>query len=226
MEDEAPMKYLLCEHWGGKFHNAQKSAAAGDDLMCWAAAASNVLAWTKWGMPSGQTFKTEDDIFKYYQDHWLDQPGYPQKAWEWWFNGIEQPGVESPGAGFWPSYEFVSYYHFQQDRPNALPAIEEFLRIGYGVVLELLSQSGGHYITCWGFESDDQGNYAGIYVTDSDDSLGGMRYYTLTQHGWSYDGWWYFDYCKNSIQYLITDVHALDRCPAAPAAPSTLRIVK
>jgi hypothetical protein len=224
------MKYLLCEHWGGSVQNVKKSVSSHeDDLMCWAAAASNVLAWTGWGFPSGESFRSEDDIFRYYQDHWIDQAGYPQKAWEWWFNGAGQPGVDLPGAGFWPSYDFAGYYQAETDRANAMSATGDFFQKGYGVVLELMSQGPAHYITCWGYEYDDQGRYLGIYVTDSDDDLDDMRYYELTQNGWSYAGWWYFDYFKNSIQYLISAIHGLARLSvplAAPSAPSNLRILE
>lgn len=222
------MKYILYENWGGRFHDAKKSPAAGDDLMCWAAAASNVLAWTRWGVPNGHSFKTEQDIFQYFQDHWLDQVGYPQRAWEWWFNGADQPGVELPGGGFWKSHDFSSNYHVKSDRRDALPDIEGFLKKGYGVVLHLISQAGGHYVTCWGFESDGNGNHVGIFVTDSDDTINNLRYYHLSRQGWSYEGWWYFTYFKNSLQYLVSEVHSLDRCPtipSPPSAPSKVRIV-
>jgi hypothetical protein len=39
--------YLLHEHWGGMWSDAEKSSInTEDDLMCWAAAASNILSWT------------------------------------------------------------------------------------------------------------------------------------------------------------------------------------
>ena len=96
------MNYLVYDHWGGGFHDAKKTVSSTqDDLMCWAAAASNVLAWTKWGFPTTQNFDSEDTIFRYFQDHWIDTYGYPQKAWEWWFNGTGNENVRVPGGGFW-----------------------------------------------------------------------------------------------------------------------------
>jgi hypothetical protein len=66
---------------GGTWHDAEKSPTnEEDDLMCWAAAASNILAWTGWGYPSGTSFANEDDMFGYYQDHWTDQGGIMEFA--------------------------------------------------------------------------------------------------------------------------------------------------
>lgn len=233
------MKYLLCDNWGGRPHDAKKTVSnTEDDLMCWSAAASNVLAWTKWGLPQGQTFTDEASIFKHFQDYWIDSAGYPNYAWEWWFTGNDEKydNVDvTGGGGFWSSsvYSFENYYHVEYDRTKALTAIDDFLNMGYGVVLELIGQNGGHMITCWGYEQNDGGKYLGIYTTDSDDSLQDLRYYEVNQdtsgsEEWAmYKDWWYFTYYKNSTRYLLGTVHALDRCPEAdlaPSAPSNLTV--
>ena len=56
-----------------------------DDLMCWAAAASNVLEWTGWGVVGGMT--NTDEMFQHFQDHWTDLGGSSEYAWNWWFDG-------------------------------------------------------------------------------------------------------------------------------------------
>ena len=219
------MKYLLLDDWGGRIHDAKKTVSSTeDDLMCWAAAASNILAWTRWGFPPDESFTDEAGIFQYFQDHWEDKEGYPQKAWEWWFNGIDQDGVDSPGGGFWDSlHAFNDYYQADQNRVNELQKIADYLHDGYGVVIGLICQSYSHYITCWGYEyeKDDQDvkQYLGIYITDSDDDSQGLRYYELTRSGWSYDDWWYFQYYKDSTEFFISEVHALNRYPSAPPSP-------
>ena len=123
------MKYLLLDDWGGRIHNAKKTVSSTeDDLMCWAAAASNILAWTRWG------------------------------------------------------------YEYEKDDQDVM-------------------------------------HYLGIYITDSDDDSQGLRYYELTRSGWSYDDWWYFQYYKDSTEFFISEVHALDRYPSLPPSPpSGLRI--
>ncbi len=235
------MEYFLCDNWGGSPLDAKKTVSSTeDDLMCWAAAASNVLAWTKWGFPSGQVFNDETSIFKYFQGHWLDISGFTNEAWEWWFDGKDRKNVDVSGGGFWKASEnsFGKYYHVQPDRRKALSAIAEFLGNGYGVVLELMSQNGGHYLTCWGYKKDDDGRYVGIYTTDSDDTSQNLRYYELTQdmsgqEEWArFQDWWYLTYHNNSTRFLLATVHALDRCPEnltpdnlPPSAPTNLGIV-
>ena len=218
------MNYMLFDHFGGRFHDVKKTVASTqDDLMCWAAAASNVLAWTKWGFPSTQTFTDETSIFQYFQDHWVDSVGFVEKAWEWWLNGLIDPNIDVPGGNFWsnPLYAIKDHYHSEFDRTQALAEIDRFLHSGWGVVLNLASPVGGHYLTCWGYEYDATG-YTGLYVTDSDDPLiNQIRYYPLSQTGWAnYPDWWYFQYFNNTKQFLIADVHALDRFPSKPSAPS------
>jgi Mac 1 len=226
------MDYFLCDSWGGSPHDAKKTVSnTEDDLMCWAAAASNVLAWTKWGFPPGQVFNDETSIFKYFQDHWADRVGYPNKAWEWWFNGEDMNDVDVSGGGFWnlPEYSFETYYHDQYDRTKSLLAIDEFFHEGYGVVLELISQNGGHFITCWGYEQNDEGRYIGIYTTDSDDPSQGLRYYEVNQDisgqdEWAnYKDWWYLTYYKNSTRFLLSTVYALKK--KRPSAPTNFKIV-
>ena len=79
--------YLLFEHWGGTWSDAEKSPTnTEDDLMCWAAASSNVLAWTGWGQVGGMT--NADQMFAYYQNHWTDEGGTMAFAWNWWFDGL------------------------------------------------------------------------------------------------------------------------------------------
>ena len=48
------ISYFVYDEWGGTFYDAEKSPTnTEDDLMCWAAAASNILTWTGWGFPTG-----------------------------------------------------------------------------------------------------------------------------------------------------------------------------
>lgn len=219
------MNYLLFDEWGGIPRDAKKTVLeTEDDLMCWAAAASNVLAWTGWGFPEGQSFQDEASIFRHFQDHWRDAVGYPNFAWQWWFAGGDQnyPNVDVPGGGgFLDSvqYPFEDFNHVEEFRPEVLSAIDDFLHRGYGVVLELIGQQNGHYITCWGYEQDEDGRYLGIYTTDSDDPLQDLRYYEIHQdtsgtEEWArYPNWWYFTYRNGSTRYLLGKVHALDRRP-------------
>jgi len=229
------MKYLLCDYLDGRYDVKKTVSSSEDDLMCWAAAASNILAWSKWGFPSAESFTDATSIFQYFQDHWIDSPGHVNLAWQWWFNSISNPDLDIPGGGFWnnPYFSYENFYHCEYDRIKALSAIDQFLHNGWGVALNLISPNGGHCLTCWGYEYNEHGDYIGIYVTDSDDPLNSMqRYYELSQSGWAvgYPGWWYFHYYRDQTQYLIADVHALERYPGQnnsipPSPPKNVKVV-
>jgi uncharacterized repeat protein (TIGR01451 family) len=203
--------YNLTANWGGTWCDAEKTAAdTDDDLMCWAAAASNVLEWTGWGFVhhsiEGEMTNC-DQIFEHFNDHWEDQGSLTNIAWMWWFNGIDGlPGdyptdppytggsaewsqVDVPGGGdFWdPPYVLSDYYH-SYSGPNTLQYINTSLTNGWGVALGIYN--GGHAITCWGFRYDNTFNpntdpddyYLGLYITDSDnyDLTDQIRYYDVS----------------------------------------------
>ena len=85
-------------------------------------------------------------------------------------------------------------------------------------------QGGAHAITVWGYEYDDQGNYLGIYLTDSDDDKNSdnppdtLDYYSITTG--VYDLWFIEDFGGiNDYDWYIGSVQALDQKPVPePAA--------
>ncbi len=186
--------YMLIDNWGGNWADAEKlppddgvgnpgppfDPNEEDDLMCWAAAASNILEWSGWGFVS--TFDNTDDMFQEFQDHWVDDGGVANAGWNWWFDGTDPGGgaIDVTGGGnFWPSYTFSNYYHQYDagtDDPDmSLQKIDDWLHAGYGVTLSI--KDGGHAITVWGYNYDSgvdkstnpNGHYLGIWITDSDD---------------------------------------------------------
>lgn len=167
----------------GLFDANKTTSNTNDDLMCWAAAASNILAWGGWGT---DTYSTEDAIFQNFQDHWSDQGGIMEFGWSWWIDGVnpsqgwnspedDEPGwsqVDVPGGvpadGFWSDYSFYDYYHREWQDNLAMSAIDDYLNAGYGVTIGIYGP-GGHALTVWGYEYDDDGNYTGLIYSDSDD---------------------------------------------------------
>ena len=219
--------YMLWDDWGGTWYDAEKrpsdddegnpvdspdepplDPSEEDDLMCWAATASNVLEWTGWGKVSGMI--NTDQMFQHFQDHWYDDGGWMEWAWHWWFDGTSPPSggsyVDVPSGGnFWSGFAFADYYNEETTDSQTLQAIDNFLHSGYGVGLGIFDGGdGGHAITCWGFDYNSSVDkmthpndyYLGIWVTDSDDSKGSappapnlLQYYEV-----EYDGtnsWWY-----------------------------------
>ncbi len=170
--------YFIWYDWGGTWCDAEKLPGdPEDDLLCWAAAASNILEWTGWGLAGGMS--NTDQMFQHFQDHWTDEGSLPYIAWYWWFDGTEivpGPGwshVDVPGGGnFWPTENFYDYYVENWAEYQALSAIDTYLHAGYGVTLAIYTDTGGgHAITCWGYDYDDldPDYYVGVHVTDSDD---------------------------------------------------------
>jgi len=167
--------YMLYDHHGGWWCDAEKTKDNDDDdLMCWAAAASNVLEWTGWGFVSGMW--NTDQMFQYSLNYWDDRTGWMTSAWKWWFDGTlaDEPG----GGNLWPGYTWTDYLYEENDPALALQAIDDYLHAGYGVAIGIWD--GGHVITCWGFQYDGSFDktthpgdyYLGVWVTDSDDDKG------------------------------------------------------
>ncbi len=219
--------YLLQEYHGGTIHDAEKSPDFTDDAMCWAAAASNVLAWTGWGDVAGMI--TADDMFEYMGEHWNNWGGYTQYAWDWWFDGtplifggsasLRDPS--DPGGGFYPSEDFNDYYHWSPGGDGAMADLDEFLHAGYGTALDLHGPTG-HAVTCWGFRTSttDPGDYRGVWITDSDDNMRDtdppdqLQYYEVefVEYTDSGHGYWHLqDYYGDS--YYIAGIRALERIP-------------
>jgi len=222
--------YYIWDDWGGAWSDAEKdSDSDDDDLMCWAATAANVLEWTGWHGTGSLT--STDAMFDNYCAHWTDHGGLMEFGWDWWFDGTysgpttpgwSQPDV--PGGGAWyPGETFTDYYHRTWQDSLAMSAVDNYLHSGYGTGLGIygISHGGGHAITVWGYDYDAvNGDYVGVWVTDSDNDKGGsdprpdsFDYYTVTSHsglwelGGSYSGWY------------IGEVMALEQNPGIAAVP-------
>ncbi len=216
--------YKNFDYWGGSWSDAEKSPTnTEDDLLCWAATASNVLEYTGWGSVGGMT--GTDEFFAYYIDHWTDVGGMMDYAWEWWFDGTNNSQglsgwsqVDNPGGGFYPDCDFWSYYHEQWTPARALTAIDQYLRMGCGVGLALYG-GGAHAISCWGYNYDptSPSTYYGIWVSDSDDDKyytsppDRLRYYDV-EFSSTYNRWHIKDF-YGSNNWYIGGVEGLELIP-------------
>lgn len=231
---KAGSTYMLFNDWGGSWSDAEKSPTnTEDDLMCWAAAASNILEWTGWGKVGGMT--NTDQMFGYFQDHWTDEGGIMEYGWDWWFDGTNNTQgepyasagwsqVDVPGGGFYPMANFNDYFHETWNSSLTLSAIDSYLHAGYGTTMALYG-GGGHATTVWGFEYDpaDTYYYTGVYISDSDDNKSGfppspdsLRYYGLNLSG----GKWYLQDFYGSNDWYIGGVQALERNPGLNSNPA------
>lgn len=223
------LSYYGYDAYGGTWYDAEKSPTnSEDDLMCWAAAASNILAWTGW---SGSFGNDADAIFGYYQDHWTDAGGSMVYGWDWWFDGTNDSQgysgwsqVDVEGGGFWTDYNFSEYFLYSSSDLYALSNLDYLLHEGYGVALGVTDDSGGHAITCWGYEYDEYGNYLGVWVTDSDDD----KYDTTPEDELQYydvaysNGKWYLQDFYSQSDWYITTVQGLEMMPVPEPATMLL----
>lgn len=186
--------YLVYQDHGGMWHDADKTCPkSGDGLMCWAAAAANVLKWGHWDTADHDT---EASIFECFNKHWTNGTGTPGVAWQWWFNGGQKAESAAGNAGhgansgsscdfrnfgtrpkdaesghYWPLVNFYSYFHQESDPSRTMEAISDYLHKGFGVVIgvERHGRSTGHVVTVWGCETDKNGAFEGVFITNSDD---------------------------------------------------------
>jgi hypothetical protein len=228
--------YFLTNKWGGQFQDAEKSPGddgpgektgkpgCDDDSMCWAAAASNVLAWTGWGNVA-KLNNNCDAIFNYFKQHWTDFASNAEDAWNWWFTGnnpdkgtADFSQVDVPGGKFFSQQSLNTYYSYSDNRAGAMAAIANGLQNGRAVALSLnIPASGGHAVTCWGYQynSINPSLYTGIYISDSDDSKTDaappdrLRFYPVVNQNGS---WCLQGYEGNGTS--IRAVYSLARKPA------------
>lgn len=159
-----------------------------DDDLCWAASASDMLAYTGWGAQAG--FDDEDDIFEAFIDAYEDAGGNVIFALAWFFNGAalnDNSGSYAPRILDYPnSGGYLTDYAFDQVMNQTLltaysdmDRIAEELRAGSAISLGMNiynngALNGGHAVTMWGYTldraagEDDPGRYLNVFITDSD----------------------------------------------------------
>lgn len=191
--------------------------------LCWAASASNMLAYGGWD--GGTALDTADEIFNYFSSHWTNEVGNPYYAVEWWGDGVNGKQGESgwaqvttAGGDFYPSNSPLGGYGFSEDLPtinaNLTSWITDNVNSGsIGTVLLGSSSGGVHWLTYWGYDTIS-GDF-GIWVTDSFSAANEMVWKGLSQSG----GNWYLDGYA-SVGYVISaarlDPNALDIAPNNP----------
>jgi len=210
---KADNTYLVYDQWGGTWSDANKTTSS-ESNMCWAAAASNILAWAGYGTAN---LNTAQQIFQYFAADWTNAGSLPLYAWSWFLDGTLPPNwsgwsqVTTAGGDFWPKDNFSSLYN--QSTGNGMAAVASFFNSGDGVVLCIYTPSGGaHALTCWGYNYTLPGLYTGIWVTDSDDGVTALQEYPVSWDsindvwdlGGAYAGWY------------IGGVEALGRNPEDP----------
>ncbi|MBP5597197.1 MAG: hypothetical protein J6Y02_17575 [Pseudobutyrivibrio sp.] len=167
-----------------------------DSLLCWAATTSNMLwiagyAQNAINPLTGEPFKSEDEVFDYYRTCFTDSGGYEADGISYFINGeyniqgipdISQLKDDAPKGGFFPTLNFDNIVvDAVQDQESGIDVLEIYDILhdeyegaaGLGIYFWNVPEEkavGGHAITLLAIEKDENGNYLGIWVVDSDDS--------------------------------------------------------
>lgn len=155
----------------------------GDENLCWAASASNILTYTGWAAQAG--FDSEDDVFEAFIEAFNDDGGNVEYATGWFLDGAAAPGGAQPEAGtgrYLPQYNYsdvVQTFDVYNGIAEHLKTVYDRIKNGYGVSLSLdiygsQGYEGGHAVTCWGFVTDirypktSKQFCKNVFITDSD----------------------------------------------------------
>ena len=187
-----------------------------NDMTCWMATASNMLAGAGYG--SGlSTQARADDIYADMVAQWgTGQGGWPDTALTWWLNSTHNNKKTSPYK------TVVPQGHKNQTpwlEPNGPRIIGNHLR-DWEYVGIVIYNGLYHAITVWGDE-DALGrltsNPAQIWVADSDRDVGGdIQHYTYDAY--SATGGWRFNYYTPSRTRLSKAL----RCCVLSTPPRTI----
>ncbi len=174
------------------------AAEDGDNYLCWAASASNLIAWwqDKYRTPAGVP-NDIDSIWATYKDNVIDDiGGDPHAAVQWWLTGVYTPtSDDEEDRSIFKQYDtsvlpaFEGYYYGEYGEEMSKSNLWDFLCVDYRLtvtsdnIISLVLQgcgiglgitddaaSLGHAITLWGIEYDDSTNaISRMWLTDSDD---------------------------------------------------------
>lgn len=182
------------------WYDFNKAFDGEDDLMCWAAATSNLLAWWQDRNPEAHAAANDpegEDIWDTFQDSFTNSGGNAYYGLQWWMSG-SYPSLDASkwsvldgdnSGGYYSEYltssikNSVEHFNMSSYRYTSLAAavadMVYYLGQGYGIALGLgsLEGKGGHAITLWGIEYDTATmELTKLYVTDSDDHVNGWQY--------------------------------------------------
>lgn len=156
---------------------------------CWAGAASNAIHW--W-MDRNKEYidryrethhvpffeyrgKGDSDVFKYFAEKWTQNKGaYPSVGFNWFVNGIDdnvnvQESAKGQGGLFRDVFGDVSLVTFLEssNRRTFNKFVQEALRNKRMMTIDESNLAGGHAISCWGFDFDNEGYVSALYYSDS-----------------------------------------------------------
>jgi hypothetical protein len=188
----------------GTWKDVNKTSTSGDpdSLMCWAASASNALAWTEWygWCPTASSLITNEiDMYAVFvNDFPANRVSSAIEGHMWWFTcegGYYGHTVwPSAGKGFYDLATFEDNANWWPFGPpfdeydNVENAILEYVNADRGISMSI-EGTYGHTVTVWGIDTAENE----VYITDSDDGVTDLRTYGYYESG----GYWYLEDYEN-----------------------------
>ncbi|MDO5450987.1 MAG: hypothetical protein Q4F30_08875 [Akkermansia sp.] len=174
------------------WYDADKSGPA-DNQMCWAASAANMIAWwqDRNADTHGQTNAPKGNaVWETMKKSFGNTPGSPMAATNWWFSKAINPKPRSikddSNGGYYG--DIISGKKFSVDlhqgpsfgsQLSLSERLKELIVAGNGMCVGIQRvngtqiQGGGHMISLWGIDFDeDKKVVTRVYLSDSDDALG------------------------------------------------------
>ena len=174
------------------FNKKHERGEQGDDLLCWAVVASNMIAWWQQQNPTlvPQGTPAGEAVWQYYRASFENEGSDPDQGLRWWFSGVyARPGMgggkfcaalrEGAAAGFYLESGLAPEQLLYNGRGAAVTAesltaalLRGFRRGDvFWVGVSLRKPDGRrfmHSINIWGIETDAERVLA-VYMCDSDD---------------------------------------------------------
>jgi hypothetical protein len=188
---------------GGTWSDVNKVSVSGapDSFLCWAAAASDVLAFTGWkGWDSGTStyLDTAPKIYNKFVSAWPNQIGAATYAYEYWMTDRGQSiipgGATFPTAGlnFYPGVNVqagvgsVTAFVKNTTAGDIYNFLGIYINAHRGIVASIDVPQGpgtsgpySHSVTVWGWDTAAEL----LYITDSDDGNTLLKTYSFFQSG-------------------------------------------
>ncbi len=173
----------------------------GDSRLCWAATASNMLAWWQ------QTYhmadylpnapQDADDIFSIFKENWVNEGGFSDLGCHWWLAGISHAtprayqyyrSCKGDGGSYYDGLYsphsttqlITTTYTRNLSAKGVTKALARELEQGSAIGLSLFLHNGksfcsGHAVTLWGISwNEETGELTHLHVSNSDDELIGV----------------------------------------------------
>ena len=181
--DEYLAVFKAWEEFENAFTDADKTGQ-GDDNMCWAAVAANMITWSGWAAD-------EDDVFEIFKSHFENKPGYLYNAINYYFD------------------EYIDTVHastvtIRETRPHLMmdlivSALHEANSVA--IKINIPGRKIGHYLTLFGYRYYAHEDSFLLYYTDSDDYWHQVR---ITKMEWDDEAGKWRSHSDWLLEYVIS----------------------